>query len=82
MKMFHKQGFVQEVRFNTVSERLGQTTLLVALLLLLLAALPSAQAQGGRCFILGRSLSMRIPSSGYISGTVPGLFERPLHATG
>ena len=71
--MFSKREGLQDLEFAVAGVRAGFWLLLAALLLLLLAAPPSALAQGssGRCFLLSSRASFRMPSSGFLSGTIP-----------
>ena len=71
--MFRDKFAVREAATQTVSRRIVQAILFSALLLLLLAALPSAQAQGPgmRCQFIDGWKSFWMPDSGFIAGTVP-----------
>ena len=71
--MFRDKFAVREAASHTVSRRLVQAILFSALLLLLLAALPSAQAQGGdsRCVHFNERATFWMPNSGFVRGSVP-----------
>ena len=71
--MFRQKYLVRESTFHIGHWRLVRVALLAAVLLLLLAALPSAQAQGSgmRCAYLNSRASFWMPNSGFITGTVP-----------
>ena len=71
--MFRDKNSVREAASLTVSRRLVQAILFSALLLLLLAALPSVQAQGesSRCVHFNSRATFWMPNSGYVSGSVP-----------
>ena len=69
--MFHRNVLDRESVLSIGSRRLGHIFLFSVLLLLLLVALPRAQAQGDRCWIYNASATFVLPSSGYLSGTVP-----------
>ena len=69
--MFRPQNLVSDFGFHPGSKRLIQSILLAAMFLLLLAIAPSAQAQGRRCWIYNARATFWMPSSGYLSGTLP-----------
>ena len=69
--MFQHKYAVREINLHTVSRHLVQAILFSALLLLLLTALPSAEAQGRRCQSLNGSYYYWMPDSGFLSGDVP-----------
>lgn len=69
--MFYRRHSTRLSSVDASAIRFSRILLLAGFLLLLLAALPGAQAQDGRCISTGGGRSLWEPSSGFIRGSIP-----------